>query len=142
MYQQSLSPQRVLDYIDRQASTPELEVLRLVAMTGLHPQALLGLRPTDVDPVHREVTCSFKGRRGALPMSHAVLDTLGKLNVDQDFFFARAGQPVELREVIEHWEALCIAEGLRDENGRTPGIATLRSAALARFAADLKRERG
>ena len=142
MHTQNL-PQRVLDYIARQETcVPELGVIRLVAMTGLHPQALLGLRPTDVDPVHREVTCSFKGRRGALPMSHAVLDTLGKLNVDQDFFFARAGQPVELREVIEHWEALCIAEGLRDENGRTPGIATLRSAALARFAADLKRERG
>ena len=141
MHTQNL-PQRVLDYIARQKTcVPELGVIRLVAMTGLPPQALLGLRPTDVDPVHREVTCSFKGRRGALPMSHAVLDTLGKLNVDQDFFFARAGQPVELREVLEQWEALCIAEGLRDENGRTPGIATLRSAALARFAAELKKER-
>jgi len=142
MHTQDL-PQRVLDFIARQKTcVPELGVIRLVAMTGLHPQALLGLRPTDVDPVHREVTYTFKGRRGALAMSHAVLDTLETLNVDQDLFFARAGQPVELREVLEHWEALCIAEGLLDDHGRTLRIATLRSAALARFAADLKRERG
>jgi len=141
MHQQDL-PQRALDYITRQkTSVPELEVLRLVAMTGLHPQALLALKPTDVDRVHREVTCSFKGRRGALPMSHAVLDTLETLHVDHELFFARAGQPVELREVLEHWEALCIAEGLRDEHGRTPQISKLRSAALPLFVAELKKER-
>ena len=143
MHQQSLSPQRVLDYIDRQASTPELEVLRLVAMTGLHPQALLGLKPADMNRVSSEITCSFKGTRGTLRMSHAVLNTLEALIVDgEEFFFARAGQPVEFREVLDHWEALCIAEGLRDEDGGNPKITALRSAALGLFVAELKKDHG
>jgi len=143
MYQQSLSPQRVLDYIDRQASIPALEVLRLVAMTGLHPQALLGLKPADMNRVTSEVTCSFKGTRGALHMSHAVLNTLEALIVDgEEFFFARAGQPVELREVLDHWKALCIAEGLHDEDGVPPRITALRSAALTHFVAELKKDHG
>jgi len=61
MHQQVSSttlPQRVLDYIARQPSTPELEVLRLVAMTGLHPRSLLGLKPADINRVSCEITCS------------------------------------------------------------------------------------
>ncbi|MGB1014522.1 MAG: hypothetical protein ACPG4T_10345 [Nannocystaceae bacterium] len=142
MYHQSLPP-RVLDYIGRQASTPELEVLRLVAMTGLHPQALLGLKPADINRVSSEITCTFKGNRGDLPMSHAVLDTLESLIVEGEvFFFARAGQPVKLGEVLDVWQALCIAEGLRDENGKHPKINVLRSAALTLFVAVLKKELG
>ncbi|MGB1016546.1 MAG: hypothetical protein ACPG4T_20585, partial [Nannocystaceae bacterium] len=40
------------------------------------------------------------------------------------------------------WEALCIAEGLHDEDGVPPRITALRSAALTHFVAELKKDHG
>ncbi len=134
--------QQVLDYIDRQQTTiPELEVLRLVAMTCLHPQALVGPRTRDVNYEQRCVTCTYKGMTADIPMTNAALDVLRGLETEGEYFFARDGQPVTAKEVLEHWDALCIEEGLHGETEPTLALSKLRAAALKPYGETLERER-
>ena len=104
---------QVVAYLDKQDPTPELNCLRLVVLSGVHPKLVVSLHTSQVELEDPAITESVRKFFGSIAPEGA------------GYYFPRGSSHTPLSDVQEAWEAMCLLENIHGPAGSQPEIGVL-----------------